>query len=55
METSHAAAHQETTFMHDKLMRYCVTDRPGAVARTATLALNNATLPFLIRLADKGD
>ena len=35
-------------------MHYCVTNMPGAVARTSTFALNNATLPFILALADKG-
>ena len=39
--------------MHD-VVHYCVTNMPGAVARTSTFALNNATLPFILALADKG-
>jgi alanine dehydrogenase len=38
----------------DGVIHYCVTNMPGAVARTSTFALNNATLPFVLALADKG-
>ncbi len=40
--------------MVDGIVHYCVTNMPGAVARTSTFALNNATLPFVLALADKG-
>jgi len=53
-ETSHATTHAEPTYMVDGIVHYCVANMPGAVARTATQALNNATLPFTIALANKG-
>jgi alanine dehydrogenase len=53
-ETSRPTTHAEPTYVVDEVMHYCVTNMPGAVARTATLALNNATLPFAINLANKG-
>jgi alanine dehydrogenase len=53
-ETSHATTHADPTYrMHD-VVHYCVANMPGAVARTSTLALNNATLPFTLALADLG-
>ncbi|WP_142849015.1 alanine dehydrogenase [Telmatospirillum sp. J64-1] len=53
-ETSHPTTHAEPTYMVDDVVHYCVTNMPGAVARTSTIALNNATLPFVLALADKG-
>ncbi len=53
-ETSHATTHENPTYVVDDVVHYCVANMPGAVARTSTLALNNATLPFVIQLADKG-
>ncbi|MCY1224547.1 Alanine dehydrogenase [compost metagenome] len=53
-ETSHATTHAEPTYLVDGVVHYCVANMPGAVARTSTLALNNATLPFVIALAQKG-
>jgi len=53
-ETSHATTHQDPIYEVDGIMHYCVANMPGAVARTSTLALGNATLPFLLALADKG-
>jgi alanine dehydrogenase len=53
-ETSHPTTHSEPTYVVDGVVHYCVTNMPGAVARTSTLALNNATLPFVVALADKG-
>ena len=53
-ETSHPTTHAEPTFVVDGVVHYCVANMPGAVARTSTLALNNATLPFVLALADKG-
>ena len=46
--------HDEPTFIVDGVVHYCVANMPGAVARTSTLALNNATLPFILELANKG-
>ena len=53
-ETSHATTHQEPTYIVDDVVHYCVANMPGAVARTSTLALNNATLPHIVALADLG-
>jgi alanine dehydrogenase len=53
-ETSHATTHQDPVYEVDGIMHYCVANMPGAVARTSTLALGNATMPFLLALADKG-
>jgi alanine dehydrogenase len=53
-ETSHATTHQDPTYMVDGVVHYCVANMPGAVARTSTFALNNATLPFGLALANKG-
>ncbi len=53
-ETSHATTHQNPIYEVDGIVHYCVANMPGAVARTSTLGLGNATLPFLLALADKG-
>ncbi|WP_406667564.1 alanine dehydrogenase [Gallaecimonas sp. GXIMD1310] len=53
-ETSHATTHAEPTYIVDDVVHYCVANMPGAVARTSTFALNNATLPYIIKLANKG-
>jgi alanine dehydrogenase len=53
-ETSRATTHAEPTFVVDDVVHYCVANMPGGVARTSTFALNNATLPFALALADKG-
>ncbi|MGB0894094.1 MAG: alanine dehydrogenase [Parashewanella sp.] len=53
-ETSKATTHQEPTYIVDGVVHYCVANMPGAVARTSTFALNNATLPYIIKLADNG-
>ncbi|WP_372875396.1 alanine dehydrogenase [Pseudomonas sp.] len=53
-ETSKATTHADPTYVVDGVVHYCVANMPGAVARTSTLALNNATLPFVIALAEKG-
>ncbi|MCA8926796.1 MAG: alanine dehydrogenase [Alphaproteobacteria bacterium] len=52
--TSRPTSHAEPTFVKHDVVHYCVTNMPGAVARTSTFALNNATLPFALALADKG-
>ncbi|MDR3500274.1 MAG: alanine dehydrogenase [Parvibaculum sp.] len=52
--TSHATTHAEPTYIKHDIVHYCVANMPGAVARTSTFALNNATLPFTLALADKG-
>jgi alanine dehydrogenase len=53
-ETSRPTTHSNPTYVVDDVVHYCVTNMPGAVARTSTFALNNATLPFTLALADKG-
>ena len=53
-ETSRPTTHSAPTYVVDGVVHYCVTNMPGAVARTSTFALNNATLPFALALADKG-
>ncbi|MEE8143870.1 MAG: alanine dehydrogenase [Kiloniellales bacterium] len=53
-ETSRPTTHSEPTYVEEGCVHYCVTNMPGAVARTSTFALNNATLPFGLALANKG-
>jgi alanine dehydrogenase len=53
-ETSRPTMHSAPTYIVDDVVHYCVTNMPGAVARTSTFALNNVTLPFVLALADKG-
>ena len=53
-ETSHATTHAEPTYVVDGIVHYCVANMPGAVARTSTFALNNATIAHAVALADKG-
>jgi alanine dehydrogenase len=53
-ETSRPTTHANPTYVVHDVVHYCVTNMPGAVARTSTFALNNATLPFILALADKG-
>ncbi|HAQ35521.1 MAG: alanine dehydrogenase [Maricaulis sp.] len=53
-ETSKATTHDDPTFIIDGIVHYCVANMPGAVARTSTVALTNATLPFTVALANKG-
>lgn len=53
-ETSRPTSHSHPTYVEEGVIHYCVTNMPGAVARTSTFALNNATLPFVLALADKG-
>ena len=54
VETSKPTTHAEPTYIVDDVVHYCVANMPGGVPRTSTLALNKATLPFLMKLADKG-
>ncbi|RPI38942.1 MAG: alanine dehydrogenase, partial [Betaproteobacteria bacterium] len=54
VETSRPTTHAEPTFVVDGVVHYCVTNMPGAVPRTSTYALNNATLPHVLALADLG-
>jgi alanine dehydrogenase len=53
-ETSRATTHAAPTYIVDGVVHYCVANMPGAVPRTSTFALNNATLPFVLALAAKG-
>ncbi|MBF9030748.1 alanine dehydrogenase [Rhodobacterales bacterium HKCCE3408] len=53
-ETSRATTHEDPVFEVDGIMHYCVANMPGAVPRTSTIALGNATMPYLLALADKG-
>ncbi|BCA61881.1 alanine dehydrogenase [Sphingomonas sp. HMP9] len=53
-ETSHATTHEDPVFEVDGVIHYCVANMPGAVARTSAFALNNATLPFALKLANLG-
>ncbi|TFU03859.1 alanine dehydrogenase [Polymorphobacter arshaanensis] len=53
-ETSRATTHEDPVYVVDGIIHYCVANMPGAVARTSTFALNNATLPFVLRLANLG-
>lgn len=54
IETSHPTTHDNPTYIVDNVVHYCVANMPGAVARTSTFALNNATLPYILQLADLG-
>lgn len=53
-ETSYPTTHSRPTFLVDRVVHYCVANMPGAVPRTSTFALNHATRPFILALADKG-
>ncbi|MBI3436691.1 MAG: alanine dehydrogenase [Proteobacteria bacterium] len=53
-ETSRPTSHSQPTYIVDDVVHYCVTNMPGALARTSTFALNNMTLPFVLALADHG-
>ncbi len=53
-ETSHPTTHHEPTFIVDDIVHYCVANMPGAVPRTSTFALNNATLPYILSMVQKG-
>ncbi|HST35315.1 MAG TPA: alanine dehydrogenase, partial [Allosphingosinicella sp.] len=53
-ETSHATTHSDPVYEIDGVIHYCVANMPGAVARTSAFALNNATLPFVLKLASQG-
>ncbi|MDW3204052.1 MAG: alanine dehydrogenase [Alphaproteobacteria bacterium] len=54
LETSRPTTHADPTYVEEGVVHYCVANMPGAVARTSTFALNNATLPFAVALANKG-
>ncbi|MGH7115449.1 MAG: alanine dehydrogenase [Stellaceae bacterium] len=53
-ETSRPTTHADPTYIEEGVVHYCVTNMPGAVARTSTVALNNATLPFVLAIAERG-
>jgi alanine dehydrogenase len=53
-ETSRPTTHSDPVYVDEDVLHYCVTNMPGAVARTSTFALNNVTLPFVLSLAKKG-
>ena len=53
-ETSHATTHADPVYVVDGIIHYCVANMPGAVARTSAFALNNATLPFALKIANLG-
>ena len=53
-ETSKATTHSDPIFTLDGVVHYCVSNMPGAVAKTSTLALTNATLPYALEIANKG-
>lgn len=53
-ETSHATTHANPTYLVDGVVHYCVANMPGAVARTSTFALTQATLPYVLSVANKG-
>src|SRR6187549_2882925 len=53
-ETSHATTHEDPVYVIDGIIHYCVANMPGAVARTSAFALNNATLPFALKIANLG-
>ena len=53
-ETSHPTTHADPTYVVDGVIHYCVANMPGGVPRTSTFVLNNATLPFVLAIADKG-
>ncbi len=54
VETSRPTTHQQPTYVVEGVVHYCVTNMPGAVGRTSTIALCNATLPYALRIANKG-
>jgi alanine dehydrogenase len=53
-ETSKPTTHKNPTYIVDGVVHYCVANMPGAVPKTSTLALTNATLPYAIKIANKG-
>ncbi len=54
IETSRPTTHSDPVFVRHEVIHYCVTNMPGAYPRTATIALDSATLPYIMKLADKG-
>jgi alanine dehydrogenase len=53
-ESSHATTHSDPTYIVDNVVHYCVANMPGAVPRTSTFALTQATIPYTLKLADHG-
>ena len=53
-ETSRPTTHKDPVYIVDDVVHYCVANMPGGVAKTSTLALTNATLPYAVAIADKG-
>jgi alanine dehydrogenase len=53
-ETSRPTTHSDPIFIEENVVHYCVANMPGALAKTSTLALTNATLPYALEIADKG-
>lgn len=53
-ETSKPTTHEKPVYMVEGVVHYCVTNMPGAVGRTSTFALTNATLPYILEIANKG-
>ena len=53
-ETSHATTHSDPTYVEEGILHYCVTNMPGAVPLTSTYALNQATMPYVMSLANNG-
>jgi alanine dehydrogenase len=53
-ETTHPTTHSNPTYYEEGVLHYCVANMPGAVPRTSTFALTNATLPYALALANKG-
>jgi alanine dehydrogenase len=54
IETARPTTHHQPTYVVDGVVHYCVTSMPGAVGRTSTIALCNATLPYALKIANKG-
>ena len=54
LETSRGTTHSDPTYVEEDVVHYCVTNMPGAVGRTSTFALCNVTLPWVMRIADRG-
>jgi alanine dehydrogenase len=54
VETSKPTSHSDPVYVEDGVIHYCVPNMPGAVSRTSTFALSNATLPYVLAIANKG-
>ena len=53
-ETTRPTTHENPTYLEEGIVHYCVTNIPGAFPRTSTIALTNATFPYILQIADKG-